>query len=32
LPKASATTFENVGASTVEILRFDLKTEPQPVQ
>jgi len=28
LPKASATSFENVGASAVEILRFDLKTEP----
>jgi hypothetical protein len=31
LPKASATTFENVGASAVEILRFDLKTKPLAV-
>jgi hypothetical protein len=31
LPKAAATTFENVGASAVEILRFDLKTEPLAV-
>jgi hypothetical protein len=28
LPKGSATTFANVGASAVELLRFDLKTEP----
>jgi len=31
LPKGSAPTFENVGASAVEVLRFDLKTEPLAV-
>jgi quercetin dioxygenase-like cupin family protein len=28
LPKGSSTSFENVGTSAVELLRFDLKTEP----